>query len=393
MNILTIHNRYLYRGGEDESSELETALLRSRGHIVHEHIVDNHDLDRRFLLGIGARSVWNQRSYSHVRSEIRTKNIDIVKVDNFFPQISPAVFYAANAEGVPTIQALRNFRLACPGAIFFRNGKVCEDCLGKTIPWPGVIHGCYRNSRALTVAPAAMAAVHRIAGTWRNSVSAYVALSEFSRFKFVESGLPEHKIFVKPNFVPDGGEGCGSGGFALFVGRLSAEKGIDVLLDAWKAVGSKLPLKIAGAGPLEVEVRDAAAANRAIEYLGHTSVQETYRLMGMAQVLVFPSKWYETFGRTIAESFAKGTPVIASKLGTMCTMIEHGQTGLHFDVGRAASLVEQIDWMLANRDRWLEMRKAARRAYESHYTPEANYGMMMQIFDRAIDEKQLKGTA
>jgi glycosyltransferase involved in cell wall biosynthesis len=384
LNILSVHNRYLFRGGEDESSELENALLRARGHNVIEHIVDNHDIGGQFLIGVGLRSVWNPASYSNIRKRIRHNRIDLVKIDNFFPQISPAVFYAAHVEGTPTVQTLRNFRLLCPGATFFRDGKVCEDCTGKAIPWPGVVHGCYRKSSPHSLAPAAMSSIHKFAGTWRNRVSAYVVLSEFSRRKFIQGGLPDEKIFVKPNFVTDCGVGNGEDKCALFVGRLSPEKGLDVLLAAWRHIGSRLKLKIVGTGPLEDQVREHAAVNRAVEYLGQRPLSETYALMGRAMALIFPSKWYETFGRTVAESFAKGTPVIASNLGTMQTMVTHKHTGLHFDPGQTESLVEQVEWMLAHPNEWLRMRQAARRTYEEFYTPERNYDIMMQIYSSVL---------
>jgi len=383
LNILSVHNRYIYRGGEDQSRELENALLRSHGQSVFEYIADNHDIDDQALVGVGLRSVWNSRTYSDIRKEIQGNRIHIVKIDNFFPQISPAVFYASRAERVPTVLALRNFRLLCAGATFFRNGRVCEDCLGKAVPWPGILHGCYRGSQIVTIGPALMASVHRVVGTWERRVTAYIAMSMFSREKFIEGGLPKEKIFVKPNFVTDSGIGASNGEYALFVGRLSPEKGIDVLLSAWKKIGPRLPLKIVGIGPLEPQVREAVAVNPRIEYLGQKSLAETYALMGNAFALVFPSQWYETFGRTVAEAFAKGTPVIASNLGTMRTMISHQRTGLHFDSGDPDSLAEQVEWLLAHPDEWREMRVAARQEYEKSYTPERNYEMLMGIYEWA----------
>lgn len=388
MNILSVHNRYLLRGGEDESSDLENALLRENGHQVFEHVADNHDIAGKFLVAIGVRSVWNQATYSNLRSLIREKRIDIVKIDNFFPQISPSVFYAAHAEGVPTVQALRNFRLLCPGVLFYRDGKVCEDCSNKFVPWPSVLHGCYRRSRTQTVAPAAMTTIHRLAGTWKNRVTAYVALSEFCREKFIQGGLPADRMFVKPNFVFDQGVGDGSDACALFVGRLSPEKGIDALLSAWSRIGNRLKLKIVGAGPLEETVRQHAAANSSIEYLGPRPLAETYDIMGKAAALIFPSTWYETFGRTVAEAFAKGTPVIASNLGNMATMVTHRRNGLHFEPGSAESLAEQVQWMLDHPAEWRAMRPCARNTYEELYTPARNYQMMMDIYGRAIESKQ-----
>jgi len=384
LNILSVHNRYIYRGGEDESTELENRLLRDKGHHVVEYLADDHSIDGKHLIGVGLCAIWNPASYSNIRRLIRQHQIDLVKIDNFFPQISPAVYYAASAEGVPSVQSLRNFRLLCPGAIFFRDGKVCEDCMNRPIPWPGVVHGCYRDSRMQTLAPAAMASAHRLAGTWSRRVTAYVALSEFSRQKFVQGGLPVAKVFVKPNFVPDHGIGLGDDRCVLSVGRLSPEKGLDVLLSAWRRIGKRLKLKIVGAGPLEALVREHAAANPSIEYLGQKTLAETYDLMGRATAVIFPSQWYETFGRTVAEAFAKGTPVIGSNLGGMRTMISHQQTGLHFDPGRADSLAEQVEWMLAHEEVWRGMRKTARQAYEMHYTPERSYARMMTIYEWAI---------
>ncbi len=382
MKILSIHNRYLHRGGEDESNKLENSLLRDKGHEVFEHLVDNHDFAGQSLVGIGLRSIWNPTTYSVTRALIREHHIDLVKVDNFFPQVSPAIFYAANAERVPTVQNLRNFRLLCPGATFFREGKICEDCISKTVPWPSLLHGCYRESRSQTLAPAAMASIHRLAGTWRNRVTAFVALSDFARRKFIEGGLPSDRLYVKPNFVSDHGVGDGSGAYALFVGRLSPEKGVDTLLSAWQRIGNRLKLKIVGGGPLEATVRDHAATIPSLDYLGPMPLEETYEIMGRAAALIFPSTCYETFGRTIAEAFAKGTPVIASNIGNITTMVTHRNNGLHYDSGSSESLAEQVEWMLEHPAEWRAMRTAARKTYEELYTPARNYQMMIDIFDR-----------
>jgi glycosyltransferase involved in cell wall biosynthesis len=215
-----------------------------------------------------------------------------------------------------------------------------------------------------------------------------VALSEFSRQKFIQGTLPEAKVFVKPNFVPDCGIGAGGAHCALFVGRLAPGKGLETLLSAWRQIRGRLTLKIVGTGPMEAMVREHAAANPAIEYLGLKSLAETYELMGRASVFIFSSHSYETFGRTVAESFAKGTPVIASNLGNMKSMVTHRRTGLHFEPGDANSLVEQVEWMLAHEDEWREMRVAARRAYEESYTPERNYQMMIRIYETASALKQ-----
>ena len=193
MKILSVHNRYLQRAGEDESTESENALLREHGHLVVECFEDNHDLENPISISIGLGAIWSHRSYRRVRGLIAEHSIDLVKIDNFFPQISPAVYYAARRAGVPSVQSLRNFRIGCPGALLFRAGEVCQQCVGKNLAWPGILHGCYRGSRLMSAAPALMATVHRMAGTWNHQVTAYVALTDFSRERFLEIGLPAER--------------------------------------------------------------------------------------------------------------------------------------------------------------------------------------------------------
>ena len=187
-------------------------------------------------------TVWSQSAYRALRAQLRERHYDIVHVHNFFPLISPAVYYAAQAEGCSVVQTLHNYRLSCPAAIFYRDGQVCEDCLGKAVPWPGVLHGCYRGSRAGTATVAAMLAGHRLIGTWRSKVDLYIALNEFMRQKAIAGGLPAERIVVKPNFVGhDPGVGDGRGGFALFTARLNPEKGVPELLAAWRRLGAAHP--------------------------------------------------------------------------------------------------------------------------------------------------------
>ena len=239
--------------------------------------------------------------------------------------ISPAAYYAARAENVRVVQTLHNFRILCPNAIFFREGRPCEDCLGRSIPWPGVVHKCYRGSRTASAASAAMLIAHRTLGTWQKAVDVFIALTQFSRKKFIQGRLPAEKIAVKANFVyPDPGIGAGTGEYAVFVGRLSAEKGLDTLLDAWKVLRENVALKIVGDGPLAAIVEEAAANDSRIEWLGRKSAEEVYALIGQAKFLLCPSNCYENFGRVIVEAFVKGTPVVASDLGAMAELVDHG---------------------------------------------------------------------
>ena len=382
MRILSIHNKYQIRGGEEESRQSEERLLRDMGHQVDIYEENNHRISNMFPVHLALRSLWSTEAYATVKRRLNKSTYEIVHIQNFFPLISPSVYYAAKGEGVPIIQTLRNYRLLCPNALFFRDGQVCEDCLGKYIPYPGVIHGCYRNSQAASGATAAMLTIHRALQTWTKMVDVYIALTKFARQKFIEGGLPPEKIVVKPNFIhptPKSGEGRGK--YALYVGRLSVEKGIDTLLTAWESLGGRIPLKVVGEGPLAPQVIQATKRLPEVEWLGRKSMAEVHELMGEALVLIFPSKWYETFGRVAIEAFAKGTPVIASQLGAIAELVDHGRTGLHFCAGDSADLVAKVEWLLAHPEKRSQMRREARAEFEAKYTAAENYKRLMEIYD------------
>lgn len=389
MRILTLHNRYRQRGGEDESTESEIRLLRERGHEVLAYVEDNHSFGQSDLWQVGLRAVWNGRSYKRVRRLIKSFRPDVIKIHNSFPLLSPSVIYAAVREEVPVVQALHNFRLLCPAASFFRDGRLCEKCLGKTVAWPALAYGCYRGSRLASAAAATMNAVHAAAGTWAQRVSLYVIPSEFARRKFAEAGFPADKIRVKPNFLShDPGVGDGKGGFALFAGRLAAEKGSDTLLQAWSRLNRRIRLKMVGGGPLEREVEERAKTLGDAELLGPQSNDSVWRLMGQATLVVVPSECYETFGRVVIEAFAKGTPVIASDRGALPELVEHGRTGLLFRAGDPEDLAAKVDWFLSHPAEAARMRKEARAEYLAKYTAEKNYQALMEIYESVLAEKQ-----
>ena len=292
MRILSVHNSYQIRGGEDESRKTEENLLRAHGHTVDTYEVSNHLIKGMPQSKVAVRTLWSQETYQAVGQLLEENPYDIVHVQNFFPLISPSVFYAAKAANVPVIQTLRYYRVMCPNALFFRDGMVCEDCVGKPIPYPAIVHGCYRESKAASAVTAAMIIFHRMVITWKTKIDGYIALTEFAKRKFTESGFPAKKIHIKPNFVsPDPGVATGTGGYALYVGRLSVEKGLDTLLRAWEILDYKIDLKIVGDGPLTDQVQAAAQKSDRIKWEGRLPVEQEYDLMGEAQFLVIPSKW------------------------------------------------------------------------------------------------------
>jgi glycosyltransferase involved in cell wall biosynthesis len=380
MNVLLVHNRYLQRGGEDGCVELEQRLLRAHGHRVDTYEESNERVEQLGPLRTAARTIWSGESFQRIRRRLRERRYDVVQVHNFFPLVSPAVYHAARSAGVPVVQTLHNFRLICPGSLLFRDGKICTDCLGRAAPLPAIGHACYRGSRAGSAAVAGMITTHRLLGTWDRMVDRYVALTQFQRRTLIQGGLPADRIVVKPNAVEhDPGPGEHGGDYALFVGRLSPEKGVATLVEAWRHVTS-VPLKVVGTGPLEGEARRAASELASVEYLGGRSRDDVLALMKEARFLVVPSLWYEAFPMVIAEAFAVGLPVIASDLGSLAEIVEHGRTGRLSRPGDPASLAEQVQAAWGDPSRTAEMGRAARREYEEKYTPEQYVRRLVEIY-------------
>ncbi|MGC9946219.1 MAG: glycosyltransferase family 4 protein [Bryobacteraceae bacterium] len=384
MRILTVHNKYLFRGGEDESREAEDRLLSANGHEIRQVVFANDSIGRSNLFQIGCHASWSQTTYDRVARELAAWKPDVLDVHNFFPLASPSVHYAAHRMGVPVIQTLHNYRLLCPGANFLRDGRVCEDCTSHMVAWPGVVHRCYRGSALQTGAVALMISVHRLLRTWQRCVTVFVVLSEFAKRKFVENGFSGSKIVVKPNFVEDPGETGVGGQEFVFAGRLSREKGILVLLAAMERTGPEVRVNIIGEGPLEAEVRAAAARNPRVRFFGRLGHCEVLSQMAAAKCVVVPSICYETFGRAAAEAYSVGSPVIASRIGALEEMVENGRTGLHCEPGDPADLARAMIWVTQNQPAVARMRMEARLEYLEKYTAERNYGLLVSIYERAI---------
>lgn len=389
MKVLLVHTYYQQPGGEDEVFRAEAALLEEHGHEVVRFTAHNDQIRELSALQVAGKTLWNGSIKSRFRDVLRRERPEIVHVHNTFPLMSPSIYHAAAAEGVPVVQTLHNYRLLCPMAEFFRDGKVCEDCLGR-VPWPGVLHGCYRDSWTMSAGVAGMLALHRAIGTWRDKIAAYVALTEFGRDKFVGGGLPGERIHVKPNFItPDPGPGRGGGGYALFVGRLSRTKGLDTMLEAWDLLEDPPPLKIVGDGPLADLVRERSSAADRVEWLGRKPRQDVLALMREAVMLVFPSLWYEGQPIVIIEALASGLPVVASDHGAMASMIDDGVTGLLFRPGDSRALADKVLWATDDPARLTELRAGARAGYEARYTSERNYTILERIYQAARESLSL----
>jgi glycosyltransferase involved in cell wall biosynthesis len=374
-----VHNRYQHRGGEDSVYESETELLRARGHEVATFERDNADIPEMGRLRLAAETVWARESVRDFERLCASFRPDIVHCHNTFPLISPAIYWSADRAGLPLVQTLHNFRLSCVQGMFLREGRVCEDCLGKS-PWRGVLRGCYRHSRVQSAVLGASLAVHRAIGTYANKVTRYIALNEFTRAKLIEAGLPPEKIVMKPNFVDiePGPRSPGAGG--LFVGRLSEEKGVKVLAEAIALLGGTLPIEVIGTGPGETYLRDLPGVTLR-GWLGH---EQIVRSMRNALFLILPSICYESAPRTLVEAFACGLPVIGSRLGGLQILVAHKVTGLHFEAGSGPALAAAMRWAAEHPDDMSRMGQSAMSEYTSRYTPELNYRQLISIYRQAM---------
>jgi len=385
MKVLAVHNYYQQPGGEEQIFNTEATLLESYGHEVIRYTLNNDQIPEMNAIALAKTTLWNSTVYQELRSLIRQEKPQVAHFHNTFPLVSPAAYYAARDEGVAVVQTLHNYRLLCPNALFFREGRVCEDCLGKSIPMPGVMHGCYRGSRSASAVVAATMSLHSFLGTWQRAVDVFIVYSQFAMNKFIQGGLPPEKVMFKTNFLypaPDIGEG--NGGYALFVGRLSVEKGLGVMLDAWRQLRGKIPLKIMGDGPMSGLVTAAMQEMPEIEWLGRRSLEEVYEVVGKAAFLVFPSEWYETFGRVAIEAFARGTPVVASRIGAIAELVDHERTGMLFHPSDSADLATQVEWLLSHPQELSQMRQEARSQFEAKYTAADNCKRLMEIYQTAI---------
>ncbi|MCC6588023.1 MAG: glycosyltransferase [Bryobacterales bacterium] len=388
MTILAVHNSYKERGGEDIVYERECRLLEEGGHVVHRFQLDNNLITPARLVCAGFSAIWAHGIYRRIGELIRETNCEVVHCHNTFPLISPSVYYSARAAGVPVVQTLHNYRLLCSNGLLFREGKVCESCINTALPLRGVVHRCYRQGYFSSASVAAMLSVHRWVRTWTKMVDLYIAPSKFCRDKYVQAGFEAKRIAVKPAFVhPDPGPGDHRGKYCLFVGRLSEEKGLNVLFDAWRSLGPSVRLKVVGDGPFAPLVAEAVREMPWIEWLGHRSSSEVLHLMGEASVLIAPSLWYETFGLVILEAFAKGTPAIVPQGGALAELVEHGRNGYHFDVSDRSELVKTVVTALGDCRNMQEMGRNARKRFVEQYTGAANTQFLVELYRRAIRQR------
>jgi glycosyltransferase involved in cell wall biosynthesis len=387
VKIIFVHNSYQQRGGEDVVFEQEVELLRNHGHAVILYRRSNSEINGYTRLRhaiLAKNAIWSNETQADVTRLIRREKPDLVHVHNTFLMISPSIYSACVDTAVPVVQTLHNYRLLCPGGNLMRNGHTCDECVRGTL-LHSVVHGCYRDSRPATATVALMLAAHRALQTWTSMVDRYIALSQFAARQFIKGGLSAQKIAVKPNFVlPDPGMGNGSGDYALFIGRLSSEKGPDILVRAWKHLRACVPLLIVGDGEMRERLEAQVHNDPRVKFCGQMRRAEVFEALKHARFVVFPSRNYESFPMTIAEAYACGVPVIASAMGVMEELVADGRTGLLFRAGDAEALANQVDWAWSHPNDLKHMRHECRREFELQYSAERNYQLLMAIYDRVL---------
>lgn len=389
MKILVVHNSYQQPGGEDGVVQRECALLGAAGHRVSTYFRHNDEIDNDSLvskIATGPKAIWARDSYRDLRELLKREKPDLAHFHNTFPLISPSALYACREQRIPIVLTLHNYRLFCAPGILFRDGSICEECLDHGL-WRSIRHSCYRESAPQTAAVALMLAIHRGLGTWLRIVDFFIAPTEFVRAKFIAGGLPHNRIFVKPNFVDLDPDGSSAGEYAIFVGRITEEKGIRTLIAAWTLLEQQIPLIIVGDGPLRGEIEQDAQHKGLSNVLfrGSTPTANTIRMMRGARFLVFPSESYETFGMAIIEAFACGIPVLCSNLGAMHELVANGQTGLHFRPRNPEDLAAKITWAWTHPTELKEMGRRARLEYEAKYTAKRNYELLMRAYGFAVN--------
>ena len=387
MKILFIHNKYKQHGGEDVAIELETSVLLEKGHKVKTLFFDNTEITGSFSKIVAAfRAIYNYSSARRTSNVILQFKPDIIHIHNLFFIASPSVLFAARKHNIPVVLTLNNYRLICANALLMRNNEVCELCIHKKFPLHGIKYKCYRNSSVESALVTTITGFHKLINTWKNKISAFITLNEFSRSKFLNSSLqlPAAKLVTKPNFVRDSGEGSKvREDFFLFAGRIVREKGVHVLAQAF-AVMPENKIIIVGDGPERNSLEEKFRPYKNICFMGQIEKQQLKEYMKRCKAFICPSIWYEGTPLTIVEAFAAGTPVIASRLGSMAESVFDGFNGLLFTAGNATDLSEKVRLFIKETGNGTMFYENARRTYLEKYHEDIHYNAILKIYENAI---------
>jgi glycosyltransferase involved in cell wall biosynthesis len=394
LKILAIHNYYSQEGGENSVFRSQVNMLRKRGNLVGEYVRDSREIeDYKFSekAAFFKTTFYASRTEEEIGEIVNREAPDVAHVHNVFPLVSPSVYIALEKAKIPIIQTLHNFRFLCPNGLFYTGGKVCELCkMGNTVH--SIPRKCYRNSYTLSLLYATTIGCHRLAGTFEK-IDHFIALSRFSAQKYLESGLfGAEKLSILGNFLPDPVQEPGSfterENYLLYIGRLSSEKGVHVLLEALEGMPDT-PVKVLGEGPQREElVRKAKQYQlNQVEFLGYLKGELKWDILRKAKATVIPSVCYENFPLTAVESMAVGTPVIASRLGGLSDLIDDNRTGYLFDPENPNDLRKCIDYIFMHPLASLNAGRAAREEFLDKYTEEKIGQQLESIYIQVINKK------
>ena len=334
--------------------------------------------------GFFPQTVYSWKSSGEIADAVHGFKPDVAFVHNVYPLLSPAVYHKLHSLGVPAVQVLHNFRPFCPNGFYYTQGQICEACKGGNY-LNAIRKRCYKESYVLSGLYALTLGSNRLAGMV-NKVAGFICLTEFFKIKMQEAGVPESKLFVRPNFVyapPLSNNGSAAGNYAIYMGRLSAEKGCWTLIHAFEQM-PQVPLKILGTGPLEPELQEYVRAKGIgnIQFLGFKSGEEKWQLLRNSLCSVVPSEWYENFPVTVLEAYMAAKPVVASRMGGLPYIVEDGQSGLLFEAGKVGELVQKIQSLVDDPAGAVRMGACGRRLSETKYGPEQGYSNLMKVFSQ-----------
>ncbi len=378
MRILILHSRYLSgsTSGENRVVEDEIQLLQRNGHTVTRWTPEPETGTRLDVMATAGRAVWAFSSAEKVRRLIQSHRPDVVHVHNLFPTLSPAVLRTA-AKYVPVVATLHNYRLMCLPSTFLRDDRACQDCLGR-VPWPGVVHRCYRGSLPGSVVLATSLTLHRIAGSY-DRVALFLAVSEFVRRKHREAGFSPQRLLVKPNFSWPMPRREGPGDVFLYLGRLSPEKGVETILRAWRPDHGTL--LVAGSGPVEGRLR--AMAPPGVVFVGSVDGSAVPDLLQRARALLFPSIWFEGQPRVVLEAYAAGVPVLASDVGGLPELVEDGRSGFLLPSGEPEAWTAAMRKLLVDQAA-LRLGQRGWQLWKERFSPERGLEELEGAYQRAI---------
>lgn len=385
--VLMIHNFYQIGGGEHTVFNNEVELLKKNGHKVITYTRNNNELNNSILkkIFLPFTVLWSFKTYREVKKIIKQEQVDVVHCHNIFPLISPSVYYAARKMNIPVVQTIHNFRFLCPNALFYKKGKICEECLTNNNFKSAIKNNCYRNSKLQTIIVVNMLKFHRLIGTFQKIN--YIFLTNFNKNKFNKLiDINNKNIFIKPNFIEKKYKlvrPTKLNTTFVYVARLDENKGIKFLIDVWSEIDD-YTLHIYGDGELKEYVEQASKQKNNIKYFGFKPQDEIYKDLVKSQALIFPSKCYEGFPMNITEALSLGVPILSSNIGNQSDIIKKSQAGCLYIVNDKNSFKKQLNNIVKNNKEYSDK---ALKYYNEYLSEKKNYEVLMNIYEKAKNIK------